>query len=582
MYPAPDKNGGPSLDRRRFLRGAVAGTVGLVTVGGATAMAPVPGTDTPTRTAWPVGADSGAEVFAHGVASGDPLADRVVLWTRVSGVTGLVGVGWQVASDPQMINVVAAGIEFTDGERDHTIKIDPILPVPGTTYWYEFTASGATSIRGRTRTAPAGATDRVAFALVSCSNYTTGYFNGYAAVARRDDLDAVIHVGDWFYEYAGDGFDGRGHQPNREIVSLDDYRTRHAQYRTDEDLAAVMQQHPFVVVWDDHESTNNSWSGGAQNHQEDEGDWQTRKSISARAYDEWMPVRLPDPTNPLRIWRRLAFGDLVDLFLLDTRLPRTHPEIADTYDRTADDADRSMLGLEQRAWLLDGLATSTSRWRVLGQQTMMSPHRSFTQGEVPLPFLPDAVAEEIGVRQGGGAEGTDNWGAYAAERSLLLDHLRTATPPGNVVLSGDIHTAWACDVVEDPYTPTSYNPATGAGSAAVELTSMSITSNNAIDFVGDSQASSEAIAEAYNLAIEAANPNVIHHDVAIHGYVLVDITPERTRGEFWQTGPAKIRNAVARLDTAVESVHGTEHLVTAIDPSATPVPVPAPAVSLQR
>lgn len=561
MFPPVTPDGRPVLDRRGFLRGSLA-------AGAAAAAAPGLLGAAPAREA--------GEVFVHGVASGDPLADRVVLWTRISCRPGTSVVRWTVATDPDLSDVVARGRALARPERDHCVKVDAGGLSPGTTYHYGFRVAGVDSPVGRTRTAPTDSPEQVRLAVVSCSNYTTGFFNAYAALATRDDLDAVLHVGDWFYENPGEGPDGRVHEPPRELVSLDDYRTRHAQYRTDDDLRAVMAAHPFVVVWDDHESTNNGWADGAGNHQPDtEGDWQVRKRASARAYAEWMPIRLPDESDPLTIWRRLRYGDLVDVFMLDTRLQRTHPEIADVNDPAADDDGRSMLGAAQKAWLLDGLSTSTARWRVLGQQTMMSPHRGFTQGEVPLPHLPDDVAEELGVRQGGGAEGTDNWGAYAAERAQLLDHLRSdAVPAGNVVLAGDIHTAWAADVVEDPYSPLAYQPLTGAGSAAVELVCPSVTSNNAIDFVAEAPGVAEAVAEGYNLFVEQANPNVVHHDVAIHGFVLVDLTHDRVRGEFWQTGPARVRNATARLDTVVESTHGTEHLVATLDPSATPVPGP--------
>ena len=232
--------------------------------------------------------------FYHGVASGDPLADRVIIWTRVTPETSPmapVDVHWQVATDSGMTHVVQSGVFTTDAERDYTVKVDVTDLAPYTTYYYHFSALNATSITGRTRTAPtADEADRLRFAVVSCSNYQAGYFSAYRKIAERADLDAVIHLGDYIYEYSASGEDfygnedlrqNRSHLPDKEIVTLDDYRTRYSQYRLDPDLRAVHQQHPFIAVWDDHESTNDSYEDGAQNHQsETEGPWEERKSES--------------------------------------------------------------------------------------------------------------------------------------------------------------------------------------------------------------------------------------------------------------------------------------------------------------
>lgn len=555
--------------------------------------------------------DSEAHRFGHGVASGDPLSDRVILWTRVTGVADGALMHWRVARDPEMQQIVRmAGDGFDlrqprrlSAARDYCFKVDVVGLEPGTTYYYDFEVAGSRSPVGRTKTLPTGSVERVRLALCACSNYSSGWFNAYRALATRD-VDAVLHVGDWFYEGAGSNSAiGRPHDPPRETVTLEDYRRRHAQYRTDPDLAEAMRQHPFITVWDDHESANNAWIDGAQAHDPDtEGDWQVRKRAAARAYAEWMPLRLPDPQDTLTIWRQFAFGDLVDLFMLDTRLQRNAPEIADIFDATADDPTRSMLGAAQKQWLQQQMRASQRRgtaWRVLGQQTMMAPHRGFTQGEVPLPYLPEDVAREMGIRQGGGSEGTDNWSAYAAERNALMAFWRDEGIVNNVVLTGDIHTAWAADVVEDPYTPFNpltpsltgvpgYNAFSGAGSTAVEFVAMSVTSSNAIDFSPDNAETVQTIVEAYNrLVVETLNPNVVHHNAAIHGFVLVDVTPERVRGEFWQTGP-NVRpfgpDDDARFDAAAEAWHGaagaagTNHLrpISAATDARPDAPLPAP------
>jgi len=393
-----------------------------------------------------------------------------------------------------------------------------------------------------------------------------------------------VHVGDYFYERGDAGTLGRPNDPPWEIVSLSDYRTRHALYRSDADLQAMTRQHPLIAVWDDHESSNDAWSGGAGNHQpETEGEWAPRKAAAVQAYEEWMPIRLPEPGNPLKIWRRLPFGDLFDLFMVDTRLQRNVPG-TDTSLNSPEgyDPSRSMLGEEQREWLLEGMRASSAagvRWRVLGQQTMISPHRrNIALDSVPLPYLPPEILESIGVRQGGGNEGTDNWGAYAYERDFIMRTLRNEGIANNVVLTGDIHTAWASDVTEDPYTPFNpltpaltgapgYNALTGQGTVAVEFTSMSVTSNNMAD-----DPNGQLTAPLVNAAIMAGNPNLRFTNAAAHGFVLIDITRDKVTGEFWNVGSVLTAFGPgddAVMDAAWASQHGepggmgTDHLVSA-------------------
>lgn len=239
--------------------------------------------------------------FLHGVASGDPLADRVVLWTRVTGdadAPAEIPVSWVIAEDPALKRIVGAGVTLTSQDVDFTVKIDAEGLKAEKTYYFRFRSLGHSSPIGRTKTLPKKdrALERLRLAFASCSNYPYGFFNAYGAIAQRPDLDAVLHLGDYLYEYAngeyGDGSAiGRVPNPDREIVSLADYRARHAQYKTDPDLQEAHRQHPFIVVWDDHETTNNSWRDGAENHQPEEGDFQARKAAAIQAYFEWMPLR---------------------------------------------------------------------------------------------------------------------------------------------------------------------------------------------------------------------------------------------------------------------------------------------------
>lgn len=564
----------PGFSRRRLLKTLLAGSaLPLLSACGGDSPAAGPSPEPPAA---PPSGSPGAPTpsFKHGVASGDPLPDRVILWSRVSGLSDRTPFRWELAEDAEFKSIVrqspADADDYTDASRDYTLKVDADGLAPGRSYWYRFSVFGVLSPVGRTRTAPAGSPERVRLALVSCSNFATGYFNAYQVLARRE-LDAVLHVGDYFYEGGGAGSLGRANVPDYEILSLADYRTRHALYRSDPDLQAMTAAHPLIAVWDDHESTNNSWAEGAGNHQPDtEGEWAPRMAASTQAYAEWLPIRLPEPGNPQKIWRRFAYGDLVDLFMLDTRLQRNAPETDTSITGTGSyDPDRTMLGLDQRDWLLAGMQASAAagtRWRVLGQQTMMSPHRNNPDPRYsPLPYLPPEVAEAMGLRLGGGNEGGDNWGAYAAERDLLMKTWRDQGIANNIVLAGDIHTAWACDVVEDPYTPFNplspaltgvpgYNPLTGQGAVAVEFTCMSVTSNNMID---DPQTAS--LAPFYNAAVVAANPNVQYHNAAAHGFVLVELRADRAVGEFWNVGSVLSPFGAgddAVLDAAWEVRHG--------------------------
>ncbi|MGB1142637.1 MAG: alkaline phosphatase D family protein, partial [Halioglobus sp.] len=270
--------------------------------------------------------------FLHGIASGDPLSDRVILWTRITpDEEGVAGLAWEVASDAQFTDVVASGSGTTDASVDYTAKVDVTDLEPGAHYYYRFTSGDNVSAVGSTRTLPVGQVAAASFAVVSCSNYPAGFFHVYREVANQE-LDAVLHLGDYIYEYAADGYAseraeefGRVSDPETEIVSLSDYRRRYAQYRTDNDLQAAHAAHPFIVVWDDHEitnheSANNPWTEGAQNHQpETEGSFEDRKAAAVQAWYEWLPVRPPSAQQDI-IYRHFNYGDLLDLFMLDTRL----------------------------------------------------------------------------------------------------------------------------------------------------------------------------------------------------------------------------------------------------------------------
>lgn len=452
-----------------------------------------------------------ADTFQHGVASGDPLADGVILWTRVTppeaALQRAIDVDWRVASDPEMARVVATGTAQADAESDYTVKVDVSGLAPDTTYYYEFGALQVRSPVGRTKTLPQGEVRRARLAVVSCANYPAGFFNVYRAIAARADLDLVLHLGDYLYEYANGTFgDGasidRLPEPDRELVTLDDYRARHAQYKRDADLQELHRQHPLLAIWDDHEVSNNGYRDGAGNHQaESEGDWEERKQGAMRAYFEWMPIRPASPGDVQHIYRKFEYGDLFDLVLLDTRYIGRDARVSANCDRVGlDDAARSLLGPDQEAWFFDSLRASQARgagWRLVAQQVMMGQLSDVTQGCVTHP---------------------DQWDGYAPSRARVFGLLRDEAIDNVVVLTGDAHSSWAFDLAENPFDAETYDPASGQGSLAVEFVAPSVSSP--ATFVGDGESA-------------ASHPHLKYVDLVRHGYVLVDVSPERVQAEWY-------------------------------------------------
>ncbi len=505
--------------------------------------------------------DPDLKPFYHGVASGDPLPDRVIIWSRVTpeaGTSDDIDVTWQVATDSGMAKVVQSGLFTTNAARDYTVKVNVSRLQPYTTYFYRFAALEATSIIGRTRTAPtADEADRLRFAVVSCSNYQAGYFSAYKKVAERADLDAVIHLGDYIYEYSASGSDfygnaelkaNRSHLPDKEIVSLDDYRTRYSQYRLDPDLRAVHQQHPFITIWDDHESANDGYKDGAQNHQpETEGPWSVRKSVSKQAYNEWLPIRVDVEKNPL--YRTVHYGNLVDLIMLDTRLEERELQKISVTDPDLYSADRTILGKVQKQWLYDQLTTSTAKWKVIGNQVMFSPFNVWFAGLDPNGgFTTDGI-ESIFL---------DIWDGYPAERDEIINFIGDNEIGNTVILTGDFHSSFAYDVtaqpsplsgsdpsiavakrVPVPVTPT-YDPATRAGSVAVEFATPSINSANFDENIGkdatlgfEAQINNPLPATIPGIGGVNPNPHMRFNDLDEHGYYILDVAEGRAQANWY-------------------------------------------------
>jgi alkaline phosphatase D len=479
----------------------------------------------PLAAALPAGAADAAPAFLHGVASGDPLPDGILLWTRVtptpeaipgSGAGPDTEVSWVVATDRALTRVVAKGSVTATAASDHTVKADVRGLAPATDYWFRFSAGPTDSPVARTRTAPAhdAAVTGLRFGVVSCANWEAGYFSSYRHLAARGDLDAWLHLGDYIYEY-GTGEYGtrdtvvRPHAPAHEILTLADYRIRHGRYKTDPDLQALHATAPVVAIWDDHEIANDTWSGGAENHTEGaEGSWAERQSAAKRAYFEWMPVR---PAIAGTTYRRLRFGKLVDLSLLDLRSYRSQ-QVA-LGDGEVDDPDRTLTGRAQLDWLKSQLASSDATWRLVGNPVMISP---FAIGSLPASLL--------GLPKGGIALNTDQWDGYTDDRRELLAHLRAHAIRNTVFLTGDIHMAWANDV---PYDAGTYPL---SASAATEFVVTSVTSDNLDDIVKVTEGTVSAIAAP---VIRAANRHVHWVDTDRHGYGVLDITADRAQMDYY-------------------------------------------------
>jgi alkaline phosphatase D len=493
-------------------------------------------------------------IFTHGVASGDPLHDRVILWTRIEprrSRHGLTPVKWSIARDPAFRHVVDSGFVLTHAGRDFTAKVDVRGLRPGTTYYYRFQAFGGNSPIGRTRTLPIGRINNLRLAVASCSNYPFGFFNAYAGIAQRADLDAVLHLGDYIYEYANGSFGdgtalGRLVEPPREMVSLDDYRLRHATYKSDPDLQEAHRQHPFITVWDDHESANDAWRGGAENHQpETEGDWKARKARSIAAYNEWMPIREHNGLDR-KIFRRFRFGDLADLIMLDTRLYGRDRQAASPADiASINDPNRQLLGAEQEAWFLDRMAQSQAdrvRWRLVGQQVMMA--------QLSLDF-------------GQSIANADQWDGYKPARDRVYEALRTSRIDNVVVLTGDIHSSWGNDLTPNPFDG-SYNPATGSGALGVEFVAPGVTSPFLFPDTPEGAAQAAAAAQQ----IRAISPHMKFVELFRRGYLLLDVDRTRVQGEWYFPQTIRTRSLAEDFGGAMFSMAG----VSSLQPAATPSP----------
>lgn len=516
--------------------------------------------------------------YDHGVASGDPLADRVIIWTRVTPETaGPVTVMWQVATDEAFSNLVVQDRATTDASRDYTVKVDAAGLAAGTTYYYRFMVGRQVSPIGKTKTLPTGSVSRVKLLAFSCSNYPAGLFHAYGEAAKVADVDAALHLGDYIYEYDRSGYAsadaatlGREVVPDSELFTLEDYRARYAQYRTDPDLQTLHAAVPFITVWDDHEVANDAYDGGAENHQPDEGEWGARLEAALQAYAEWMPLRSPVDTDVSSLQRNFEFGDLVNLIMADTRIVGRDQQInlasffrpdgsfdAAAYAAAIGDPDRTILGAEQRTWLLQQLESSAT-WQVIGQQVLMGtmelpiavlPTDTSDPSSAPLTFEefallaelaqigariqaqdPTVTAEEQAFFQANQTffeenaalltAGTlpynlDAWDGYPVERATILGASLAA---GNnlVVLAGDTHNSWANNL-ELQGTP-----------AGVEFAVTSVSSPGLEEFLGVTPEN----AATFEQGIAGIIPGLTYTNLLERGFMTVTFTPADVTAEW--------------------------------------------------
>ena len=509
------------------------------------------------------------EIFSHGVASGDPTEAGALLWTRVtptpeavpgSGAGPDCSVEWEVASDESFQRVVARGTVTTGAQRDHTVKVDVQGLAPTTWHWYRFRTLGAVSPTGRTRTAPAAGASvpRLRMGVVSCSNWQAGYFAAYRHLAARDDLDAVMHIGDYLYEYAPGEYQARDvvvrpHDPPVEMTALEHYRRRHAQYKTDPDLRALHARLPLIATWDDHESANDAWSGGAENHAEGaEGAWADRARASQQAYAEWMPVRYEPGSN---LYRRFRFGSLAELSMLDLRSYRSK-QVDTVAGPGIDDPGRTITGDAQMRWLTTGIAEARARWKLVGNPVMIAPVRfpSTLSAEER-----QALSELTGTPAVSGVPyNVDQWDGYTADRAELFSFLRDNEIRNTVFLTGDIHSAWAAEL---PVAPSTYP--VDRNSVGTELVCTSVTSDNLDDILRVPPRTASLSVES---AIRANNPHIKHLEFDSHGFSVLDVTDERVQMDWYdlvdRTDPAS--GAAHAVSFAVAA--GTQHLTPAKEP----------------
>jgi len=511
--------------------------------------------------------EGSGSVFKHGIASGDPLSDRVMLWTRITAAApGTLNVGWEVASDERFGIIVARGTTSIGPERDYTVKVDATGLQPAGTYFYRFSVGRENSPIGRTRTLPVGGVSQARLAVVSCSNFPSGYFNVYADIAKRTDIDVVLHLGDYIYEYGRVGFASqlaiaidRESNPDHEILTLQDYRLRHAQYRTDSDLRTLHARLPMIAVWDDHDLADNAWSGGAANHDEaTEGSFAARRAAAVQAYHEWLPTRLPDPANPLRIYRSFDIGTLASIHMLDTRLIGRDKQV--TLDQylagEAAASTRQLLGQPQVDWLSGRMAASAGTWQVLGQQVLMmrmtiplSIATDFSletlSAYLAAQALPDSARSESQralIAQQKVPYNMDAWDGYPAARDAVLAMARSQGK-NLISLAGDTHNSWAGNLTD-----------TSGQRVGVEFGTSSVSSpgfERALPLIAN-----DLLSDGFRRMVD----DLRYAETSKRGYAVLTLTPAEARCDYVEVSTVFSREYSVRTAAALRALPGAGNL----------------------
>ncbi|MGJ7582861.1 alkaline phosphatase D family protein [Variovorax sp. RHLX14] len=511
--------------------------------------------------------ESAGSVFKHGVASGDPLSDRVIVWTRVTApAPGALNVDWEIASDEAFGIVIARGIASTGPDRDYTIKIDVAGLQAASVYFYRFATGADRSPIGRTKTLPVGGVAQAKLAVVSCANFPGGYFNVYADIAKRADLDLVLHLGDYIYEYGRLGYASqlafaldRVSAPDHEILTLQDYRLRHAQYRSDGDLRAMHARLPMIAVWDDHDLADNAWSGGAGNHDEStEGSFAARRTAAVQAYHEWLPTRLPDPADPLKIYRSFDIGTLASLHMLDTRLIGRDKQLSLDQHLSGESAStsRQLLGQVQSDWLAGRMAASAGVWQVLGQQVLM------TRMAVPLSVATAITLETLTayvaaqttpeplrsdsqralLAQPKAPYNMDAWDGYPAARDTVLGMARSQGK-NLISLAGDTHNAWAGNLT-----------LVDGQRVGVEFGAASVSSpgfERLLPLI-----SNDLLADAFKRMVD----DLRYAETSKRGYVVLTLTSAEARSEYIEVSTVLSREFTVKTAVTLRVLPGVGNL----------------------
>jgi alkaline phosphatase D len=544
------------FSRREILKGmGAAGLTPLVITGcgdsGSSDSPPLP--DLPVyEYDGPLGPESSL-LFEHGVASGDPLTDAVVIWTRVSPevTTEPVEVWWEMALDESFQERTAQGTVTTDASRDFTVKADVSGLLWGRNYYYRFALQGRWSPVGRTRLAPLpNEAAKLRFGVCSCANYGFGYFYGFRHMAARGDLDAILHLGDYYYEYGNGNYPdpeeqlpSRMLEPPHETVTLDDYRTRYSLYRRDPDLQECHRQHPFIMVWDDHETANNSWMGGAENHDPaTEGPWDERVAAARQALFEWIPIR----DNPgKQLYRAFSYGDLADVIMLDTRIEgreEQFPYVVFVEDEP--NLPENIISAEQESWLKDQITSSTAKWKIIGNQVVMS-------------------LWQFGLDDGSTATvNSDQWNGYREGRERLLKFLRENGVVNTVVVTGDVHSSWAMDVTIGDG---SYDPSTREGAVAVEFVAPGITSPSEFG---------QSLIDSF----VKESPHIRYAESDRKGYFVLDVQADKVQADWYLLDGIGADQGMQSLDASWAVLDG-QNYCTEMSGEETPNPDAPPLAS---